>query len=129
MTGNFQTIIETLLQINDNIRKHRELKGYSQQDVADLIGEKRSTYAYWERNVTPKGDVLSKIAKVLEVPIDVLLSGTDEDMTTITGKFPYQVRGADEKDKMIQQQQEQIIRLEAEVKSLKEMIDKLLQNR
>lgn len=60
-----------MLQINDNIRKHRELKGYSQQDVADLIGEKRSTYAHWKQNVehklnpTRRKEIRRKFEKVI----------------------------------------------------------------
>ena len=66
-----------MLQISDKLKKFRKLRGLSQQEVADEIGEKRSTYAHWEQGGTPKSDVLPRLAKVLHVDIDDILS-TDE---------------------------------------------------
>ncbi len=62
------------MQINANIRKARELKGYSQREFADLLGEKRSTYAEWERETVPKADILQKISAITGVNMDELLS-------------------------------------------------------
>lgn len=70
---NFHTISATIVQINNNIKKARELKGYSQAKIASLLGEKRSTYAEWERSTVPKADILMKIAEVTGVPMGVLL--------------------------------------------------------
>lgn len=50
----------------------------SQQEIADLIGEKRSTYAEWERNIIPKANILLKIADVLSIPIQDLLGVDDK---------------------------------------------------
>lgn len=63
------------MQINENIKQARLSKGFSQEKVAKLIGEKRSTYAEWERNIIPKADILSKISSALSVPLEELLSG------------------------------------------------------
>lgn len=67
-----------MLHLSDNIKKFRELKGISQQKVADEIGEKRSTYAEWERGIEPKASALVKIAKVLGVSTSQLLEGIDD---------------------------------------------------
>lgn len=66
------------MQIGDNIVKFRKLKGLSQQEVADEIKEKRSTYAEWERGIEPKASALVKIAKVLGVSASQLLEGVDD---------------------------------------------------
>lgn len=62
------------MQINQNIRQARLLAKLSQQKVADIIGEKRSTYAEWENNTMPQADILSKISSALNVPMADLLS-------------------------------------------------------
>lgn len=62
------------MHINDNIKERRELKKLSQQKMADLLGEKRSTYAEWERDTVPRADIFYKIASILEVSMDELLS-------------------------------------------------------
>lgn len=69
----FLNIIEQALQVNDNIKNIRKLRGFSQQEIADLIGQKRSTYAEWERNIVPKADILNKLAHHLGTTIDELL--------------------------------------------------------
>lgn len=65
------------VSICDNIKRFRTLKGWSQQQIADMVGEKRSTYAEWERNTVPKADILLKIANILGVELGELLA-TDE---------------------------------------------------
>lgn len=62
------------MHINENIKKIRLLRKLSQQEVAEKIGEKRSTYANWERETVPQADVLARIAAALGVSIDQILS-------------------------------------------------------
>jgi transcriptional regulator with XRE-family HTH domain len=62
------------LHINDNIRKARELKGLSQADISKLLDEKRSTYAEWEKETVPRADIFFKLAAVLGVKPDDLIS-------------------------------------------------------
>ena len=52
--------------------------------MAVLIGEKRSTYAEWEREIVPKANVLSKIASALGVSMDEILSENDDNRGTVT---------------------------------------------
>lgn len=65
-----------MVQISDNIKKYRLLRGYSQQKVADDISEKRSTYAEWEQGTEPKTSILMKLAKVFGVTLADFLEGT-----------------------------------------------------
>lgn len=46
----------------------------SQQKVADLIDEKRSTYAEWEKETPPQADVLLKLAKALRTTVAEILA-------------------------------------------------------
>lgn len=75
-----------MLHISNNIKKYRELRNMTQAEVADKIGEKRTTYAEWEKRIVPKANVLEKISKVLGVTIDELMTKSDEkaDQNTIS---------------------------------------------
>ena len=66
------------MQIGSKIRKIRELRGYSQEVVADLLGITQNSYSKIESgttNVTVKR--LYEIAKVFEVEVPTIL-GFDE---------------------------------------------------
>lgn len=41
----------------------------SQQEIAEILEEKRSSYAEWEKGTIPRADVLYKIAIYYKVPI------------------------------------------------------------
>ena len=62
------------MQVAENIKKLRELKGYSQEYMAEKIGISRGTYSNMETNeksLTFEG--IEKIATVLDVsPLDLL---------------------------------------------------------
>jgi transcriptional regulator with XRE-family HTH domain len=66
------------MSINDNIKRIRKLRKMTQQQLADKIGVKRSTFAEWEDKIVPKGDILSKISKALDVSMEELISGNSE---------------------------------------------------
>jgi transcriptional regulator with XRE-family HTH domain len=71
-------IIDTALQICQNIRQVRVLKGYSQQEIADKMEVTRSTYRNWEENTEPDLATIRTIASVLGVPAYTLLKGIIE---------------------------------------------------
>ena len=62
--------------ICENIKKARKAFGKSQQEMADLLNVKRSTYAKWELSTIP--DVLSliEIGRVLSVDWTSLVKDT-----------------------------------------------------
>lgn len=94
------------------------MAGLRQQDLADELGMAQSTYAYKEATGTFDESERKRIAKILNVDMALIVW-----TKTSTGKV------ADEKDKIIQQQRDRILQLEADVKRLEQMIDKLLENR
>lgn len=58
-----------------NIRKLRQLKSYSQQDIADRIGIKRGALsAYEEGRSEPKINTIIETANYFSIPIDQLLT-------------------------------------------------------
>ena len=58
-----------------NIRKIRQLKSYSQQEIADLIGIKRGALsAYEEGRSEPKINTIIETANYFSIPIDHLLT-------------------------------------------------------
>lgn len=67
------------MHINDNILRLRKLTGLSQQQIADLIAEKRSTYAEWEKETPPQADVLIKLANALKTTVAEILAIPGQD--------------------------------------------------
>jgi len=60
------------------IRKYRRQKGWTQQLLADAIGRSRSIVAEYESGATSVPQpILWKIARCLDVPVDVLF---EEDL-------------------------------------------------
>lgn len=61
------------------IKRFREKNNYSQEELARLLGVTRRTISRWEQNSSkPSSDELSRIAKIIGVTEDELLSGEDE---------------------------------------------------
>lgn len=56
-----------MLHISENIKAARKAIGKSQQEVADMVSIKRSTYAKYELNAIPDIPTLIQIAKALNV--------------------------------------------------------------
>ncbi len=63
-----------------NLVKLRESNSLTQQQVADAIDLKRSTYAYYENGKTePKRRTLEKLAKIFNVSVDDLFMEMKHD--------------------------------------------------
>lgn len=77
------------------------MAGLSQQELADKIGVKRSTYAYWERTIVPKADELDKIAEALGVSFDEFLSKKGAPVKALR-RQEQEKEGTDLTDKYIQ---------------------------
>ena len=124
-----------------NIKKHRELKGLRQQDLADKLSMNLRSYQNLESGDT-KLDLerLSQIAEVLETPIEDLLkqdgvfihqevkeaNGTGSG-TAGTGNIYNNYVDKEVLDKLIASKESEIQVLKDENKYLKEKIDQLLE--
>lgn len=68
------------MQINDKIKQIRQLRKMSQQAFADLLEEKRSTYAEWEDQTIPSFDKIVKISAKTGVSILEFVAAIDENV-------------------------------------------------
>ena len=62
----------------ENLKKLRKFFGLTQQQLADAIGQKRSTYAYYEHGVTPNTSTILKLAQIFEISTHELIYGNIE---------------------------------------------------
>lgn len=66
-------------ELGENIRKLRELKGLSQQNLADEINLNQRTISRIENgNLSPKFDVIVQISKTLGVSLNQLLAFNEQ---------------------------------------------------
>ena len=63
-----------LRMINDNIKRYRKEKGYSQEEMAVKLHVARQTVSKWENGRSvPDAEVLIRIAEILDVSVHDLL--------------------------------------------------------
>lgn len=74
--------LNEFFRIGDCIRKHRKECGFSQIDMAKMLGIAHSTYSNYENNNrTPNMDMLYKISKILNIDINNLfITGPNPDV-------------------------------------------------
>lgn len=58
--------------------KLRKAYGLTQEQVANILKIKRSTYAYYERNIIPTPEIIQKLSKLFTIPVHVLMYGTPD---------------------------------------------------
>lgn len=59
---------------NENLKKIRKEKGYTQEELAAKVGVVRQTVSKWEKGLSvPDADILCKIAEILDTDINMLL--------------------------------------------------------
>lgn len=63
-----------MLQICENIRQARDSAGFTQAEMADLLGVKRTTYANWESTTEPNIATIKKISQILGVEFSQLIN-------------------------------------------------------
>ena len=74
------------MALNDNIKKFREEKNLTQQQLADKLYVSRQTVCRWEKGSRcPDLITAKKLALELDVSVDELIS--DEDITDIQSKY------------------------------------------
>ncbi|KOH43268.1 helix-turn-helix domain-containing protein [Sunxiuqinia dokdonensis] len=118
-----------------NIKKHRELKGLRQQDLADKLNINIRSYQNLESGST-KLDLerLEQIAEVLEAPVEDLLKQEgvyihqeiQEIKDTGSGFVYHQEISSNLFDKLLAAKDTEVELLKKENKYLKEKLDQLL---
>ncbi|MBF0503115.1 MAG: helix-turn-helix transcriptional regulator [Candidatus Riflebacteria bacterium] len=74
----------------ERLLQFRLAAGFSQKELADLIGETQQNIAFWEQaEKPPRSDTLPKLAKVLGVSVEDILNGegTSPKKSGPTGKL------------------------------------------
>lgn len=66
------------MQFKDKLKEIRKLKEWSQQQFADKLEEKRSTYAEWENGTIPSFDIVVKMSIVSGISILEFVATIDE---------------------------------------------------
>ena len=57
----------------------RDSKGLTDYRVSEMTGIARSTLSDWKNNISkPKADKLLKIANVLDIPVEILISNEEK---------------------------------------------------
>ena len=70
---------------NINLKKYRELRGMTQQEIASQLGISQQAYGQYERATRePRLDTLRSMSKILGVSLDELLGTTDNAADTFT---------------------------------------------
>ncbi len=65
--------------LGEKIKALRQEKGFTQPQLAKLVGVSNGIISIWENNINePKATYIKKLALVLEVSADYLLNITDE---------------------------------------------------
>lgn len=68
------------MQIHEKIKRARILADLTEEEMAEKLGIKRSTYQYWEKK-TPSLDKIKQVAEVLGLPDDYFFISDDEGDT------------------------------------------------
>jgi transcriptional regulator with XRE-family HTH domain len=77
---NISKITATTMQFSDKLKAIRKLKKWSQQQFADKLEERRSTYAEWENGTIPSFDIVVKMSIVSGVPIAEFAATIDDNL-------------------------------------------------
>ncbi len=73
--------------VGKNIKKFRESKNMTQEDVAEKLNVTRQAVSSWETEKTqPDVETLQKLAQVLEISVEELIYGTKQEHTIINKK-------------------------------------------
>jgi transcriptional regulator with XRE-family HTH domain len=76
-------IMELYKRIGKTIQEYREGNDMTQQQLGDKIGYTATAISYFENGLRKVGlDDLQKIANLLNIPIEMLLSSSEKDQNT-----------------------------------------------
>ena len=65
--------------INQRVAMYRKLLGYSQSQIAEMLGKKSSTYSQCERTGTFTCETIMSLAEIFDADVRVLLYGEIPD--------------------------------------------------
>ncbi len=86
-----------------NLRLARVNKGYTQEQLANMIGLSKQAITMYETNKrTPKNSALRKIASILEVSLDFLLDNaekTSPKLQELSSELPMETLTSEENEK------------------------------
>jgi transcriptional regulator with XRE-family HTH domain len=68
-----------------NLLELRKAHRLTQDEVAKIIQVKRSTYAYYERDIIPSPENIKRLARLFDVTVHFLLYGTEQP---VYGEMP-----------------------------------------
>lgn len=68
-----------MYEINRRVASCRKLAGFTQQDAAEKLGMKCSTYSQMERRGNISGERLAKLAEIFNVSVTYLLLGIETE--------------------------------------------------
>ena len=106
MTGSIKTDMETTFTKRNshgaNLKRWREWRGIKQEVLADKIGVSQATLSGYEKKDELEPEVLEKITKALDIPIEAITelnegaliniySGTWQDNATVAGSIQNQI--------------------------------------
>jgi len=78
-TGNNEAPPENIT-FAERIKKLRVNKGYSQKEIAEIVGVNYVNYGRYERGLSrPSADTLTKLADAFNISVDYLLEGEQTD--------------------------------------------------
>lgn len=69
----------TRSEMGERLVKLRNMFGYNQQEIADLIGIKRDTYARYETSTNPPLSVIKKLCEIYNITSDVIFGFSEMD--------------------------------------------------
>ena len=64
--------------LGENLKRLRKEHGLTQQQIADILKIKRSTYAYYEHGVNPGNENIQNLAKIFSVSTHYLVYGKED---------------------------------------------------
>lgn len=72
---------------NENLKKLRKEKGFSQEELAAKLNVVRQTISKWEKGLSvPNAQLLISLSEILETPVSVLLGETIESKESVSDK-------------------------------------------
>jgi transcriptional regulator with XRE-family HTH domain len=66
--------------IGDNIKKYREVKGLTQEYIAESVGKSKNVVSNWERGDNkPDADIITMLCGILGVDANTLMGWTNKE--------------------------------------------------